>query len=84
MIGALIGDIAAWTYEHDKDTFWKQLIPDRGRGAETSVYGHALMRAASNMVRNNHSLRKSMPRVDILITSTIYQQLARHLVIIMV
>lgn len=27
MIGALIGDIAAWTYEHEQDTFWKQLIP---------------------------------------------------------
>lgn len=47
MIGALIGDLAAWTYEHDNDTFWKQLIPDGGRGAEPSVYGHALMRAAS-------------------------------------
>lgn len=50
MIGALIGDIAAWTYEHEQDTFWKQLIPDGGRGAEPSVYGHALMRAASKNV----------------------------------
>lgn len=52
MIGALIGDIAAWTYEHDKDTFWKQLIPDGGRGTEPSMYGHALMRAASKNVLN--------------------------------
>lgn len=50
MVGALIGDLAAWTYEHDNDTFWKQLIPDGGRGAEPSVYGHALMRAASKNV----------------------------------
>lgn len=50
MIGALIGDLAAWTYEHDKDTFWKQLIPNGGRGAEPSVYGHAFMRAASKNV----------------------------------
>lgn len=26
MIGAIIGDIAAWTYEHDRETFWNQLI----------------------------------------------------------
>ena len=50
MIGALIGDLAAWTFDHDKDTFWKQLIPDGGRDAELSVYGHALMRAASKNV----------------------------------
>ena len=50
MIGALIGDIAAWTYEHEQDTFWKQLIPDGGRGAEPSVYGYALMKAASKNV----------------------------------
>ena len=58
MIGALIGDIAAWTYEHEQDTFWKQLIPDGGRGAEPSVYGHALMRAASKNVLN-------VPRQDV-------------------
>ena len=28
MIGAIIGDLAAWTYENDKDTFWKQLISE--------------------------------------------------------
>lgn len=50
MIGALIGDIAAWTYENDIDTFWKQLIPDKGRAVDISVYGHALMRAASKNV----------------------------------
>lgn len=50
MIGALIGDLAAWTYEHDGDTFWKQLIPDKGGNAVPSVYGHALMRAASKNV----------------------------------
>ena len=26
MIGAIIGDIAAWTYEHDREAFWNQLI----------------------------------------------------------
>lgn len=24
MIGAIIGDIAAWTYEHDREAFWNQ------------------------------------------------------------
>ena len=26
MIGALIGDLAAWTYEHDKKMFFKQFL----------------------------------------------------------
>lgn len=50
MIGTLIGDLAAWTYENDQKTFWKHLIPDKGKGAVPSVYGHALMKAASHNV----------------------------------
>ncbi|MCM1141510.1 MAG: hypothetical protein NC453_23310 [Muribaculum sp.] len=36
MIGAIIGDLAAWTWEHDKECFYKRLVsPD----AKLSVYG---------------------------------------------
>lgn len=64
MIGALIGDLAAWTYEHEQDTFWKQLIPNGGRGAEPSVYGHALLRAASKNILD-------VPRQDVSFIRTI-------------
>ena len=47
MLGALIGDLAAWTYEHDNATFWERLIPENGKGADLSVYGHAVLRAAT-------------------------------------
>lgn len=50
MIGTLIGDIAAWTYENDQKTFWNRLIPECGKGASPSVYGLALMKAASHNV----------------------------------
>ena len=26
MIGTIIGDLAAWTYENERETFWNQLI----------------------------------------------------------
>ncbi len=47
MIGALIGDLAAWTYEHNNQMFFKQLVADHGGDAELSVYGKALLNAAS-------------------------------------
>ncbi len=40
MIGAIIGDLAAWTWEHDKDRFYKRLVsPD----AKLSGYGLLLL-----------------------------------------
>ena len=48
MIGALIGDLAAWTYEHDKKMFFKQLVADKGGNAQLSIYGKALLNAASH------------------------------------
>lgn len=48
MIGALIGDLAAWTYEHDKKMFFKQLVADNGGNAQLSIYGKALLNAASH------------------------------------
>lgn len=52
MIGAIIGDLAAWTYENDRDTFWKQLISNDAKEIKLSVYGHAYFRAASRNVMN--------------------------------
>lgn len=50
MIGTIIGDLAAWTYENDQKTFWSRLIPEHGLGASPSAYGLALMKAASHNV----------------------------------
>lgn len=50
MLGAIIGDLAAWTYENDRDTFWKQLVSNNSIDIELSVYGHAYFRAASRNV----------------------------------
>ncbi len=47
MIGAIIEDLAAWTYENDRDTFWEQLISYNYDKIELSLYGHAYFRAAS-------------------------------------
>ena len=46
MIGAIIGDIAAWTYEHDRETFWNQLISYDDK-VSLSEFGRAYMQAAS-------------------------------------
>ncbi len=47
MLGAIIGDLAAWTYEHDKDLFYRQLVSDNKRDYELSVYSRALLDAAT-------------------------------------
>lgn len=52
MIGTLIGDLAAWTYEHDKDMFFRQLVADDGGEAKLSVYGKAFLNASSTFVLN--------------------------------
>ena len=50
MIGTLIGDLAAWTYEHDKNLFFQQLVTDDGEDVKLSVYGKAFLNAASQSV----------------------------------
>ncbi len=52
MIGAVIGDLAAWTYEHDQSLFYKQLVADHGGDAQLSVYGRAVLNAASRNLLN--------------------------------
>lgn len=43
MLGAIIGDLAAWTWEHDRACFYKQLVRE---DAVLSCYGTALYNAA--------------------------------------
>lgn len=38
--------------QNDSECFWKQLIPNEGHGARSSVYGHALIKAANHNVMN--------------------------------
>lgn len=47
MLGPIIADLAAWSYEHDCKQFYHHLIAD---GAELSVYGRAYMGAACQNV----------------------------------
>ena len=43
MVGALIGDLAAWTWENDKEVFFSSLIDMHSK---PSGYGMAMMRTA--------------------------------------
>lgn len=61
MIGALIGDIAAWTYEHDKDTFFSQMIPDDTSCVVLSDYGNALLKAGSYFLLHDSNIRIEQP-----------------------
>ena len=40
MLGAIIGDLAAWTWENDHTSFYPQLVSQE---AELSDYAHALL-----------------------------------------
>lgn len=44
MIGALIGDFAAWTYEHDRKRFWSHLVSEE---AKLSEFGLSVLTTAA-------------------------------------
>ena len=44
MLGAIIGDIAAWTYEHDRTTFWSHLVSE---DAKVSEFGMSVLTTAA-------------------------------------
>lgn len=44
MLGAIIGDLAAWTYEHDRTCFWGHLVSPE---AKVSEYGLSVLNTAS-------------------------------------
>ena len=37
MTGAILGDLAAWTWEHDKETFYKRLVSENARLSENGL-----------------------------------------------
>ncbi|MCE9353742.1 MULTISPECIES: hypothetical protein [Phocaeicola] len=49
MIGAIIGDLAAWTWEHDHDSFYPRLISDR---AVLSEFGLSVLATADALDSN--------------------------------
>lgn len=53
MLGAVIGDLAAWTFEHDRVLFYRQLL---SKQAELSVFGHAFMKACSHNIINDERI----------------------------
>ena len=61
MIGAVIGDLAAWTWENDKESFYPKLISPK---TELSAYGYLCL-ALYDTVQNQSDLIKE--RVDPLI-----------------
>jgi len=44
MLGAIIGDLAAWTYEHDRTCFWSHLVSEE---AKVSEFGLSVLTTAA-------------------------------------
>ena len=56
MIGAIIGDLAAWTYEHDRTWFWSHLVSEE---AKVSEFGLSVLTTAA-LINTN----PQMPREE--------------------
>lgn len=54
MIGAIIGDLAAWTYEHDRTCFWSHLVSEE---AKVSEFGLSVLTTAS-LISTERSMSK--------------------------
>lgn len=55
MTGAIIGDLAAWTWECDCDAFYPQLVSDK---AECSAWGKMLLTAGKILFRDKNISRE--------------------------
>lgn len=53
MIGAFLGDLAAWTWENNYEQVYSKLISEK---AKKSIYGNVLELTAETLVRNPHIL----------------------------
>ena len=53
MIGAFLGDLAAWTWKNDYEQVYSKLISEK---AKKSIYGNVLELTAETLVRNPHIL----------------------------
>ena len=60
MIGAFIGDLAAWTWEHDHDKFYPQLFLDV---AQRSVYSDVMLFTAKTLIENPNISRDEFMRM---------------------
>lgn len=49
MLGAMIGDLAVWTYEHDRECFWLHLVSNE---AKVSEFGLSVI-ATTAMLRQD-------------------------------
>lgn len=54
MLGAIIGDLAAWTYEHDREHFWSHLVSDE---AKVSEFGLSVL-VTTAMIAENPNMPK--------------------------
>ena len=55
MTGAIIGDLAAWTWKYDRDAFYPQLVSDK---AECSAWGKMLLTAGKILFRDQNISRE--------------------------
>ncbi len=60
MIGAFIGDLAAWTWQNERDKFYPRLISDK---AEKSVYADVLLQTAETIMDNPDITRSEFMRL---------------------
>lgn len=51
MVGAIIGDLAAWTWENSHSEFYPKLV---SKDASPSAYGRFLIKVAEALVKNPH------------------------------
>lgn len=54
MIGAIIGDLAAWTYEHDRTRFWSHFTSEE---AKVSEFGLSVL-AAAELISTDRNMPK--------------------------
>lgn len=54
MLGAIIGDLAAWTYEHDRECFWQHLVSNE---AKVSEFGLSVLTTAA-LIRSGRNIQK--------------------------
>ncbi|MBE6287779.1 MAG: hypothetical protein E7099_06285 [Mediterranea massiliensis] len=60
MIGAFIGDLAAWTWQNERDKFYPHLVSDK---AEKSVYADALLLTAKTIMDSPDTTRSEFMRL---------------------
>ena len=60
MIGAFIGDLAAWTWENDHDKFYPQLFSEV---AQKSVYSDVMLFTAKTIIENPSISRDEFMRM---------------------